>query len=180
MPRRYTNLINKERIINPQSFPIPLKYKIIGPAKDYACRQLAEYKNHHTLLYELKHKFDLDITHEVLEKFEENYAKDIDRYRLHYINELSKVPCFNKRVRLERDEQFYQMSQSLDTNKEKILYGIMANKEAREESSERRDVTQNIQINQFTALSDEEVLEKKRKLESQIKDLIKKEDGSYV
>ena len=106
---------------------------------------------------------------------------EVDEQKEKMLAASAEVPIAMERVRLERDEALYQLSQKLSGDKDKITHGLAVLREAREES--KNAVQPNIfQFNQFNTLSDEELLAKKKQIERKILDIKKVEvtDGALA
>lgn len=160
---------------------IPIQTQLIGNPRTFAKEQLAKMKSYGEIIKELGEKFKITTTESELIRLEKKSTREIQSIRTKYLLDLSAVPIANEVIRLERTEEFFKLSQGLNKDTSKIDYGLKCLKEARQEiKGEGEGLTANIQVNQFTGMSDEELIQKKKKMDSKIMELIKREDGTYA
>ena len=129
----------------------------------------------------LKDIHDVSISKPTLISFSKKMRPQIEDLKSSYLDKsIEQVPIANEYVRLQREELLYKMAQKLSRNTEKIDYGIKVLREAREETDKKQEVATAIQFNQFNQLTDEDLLDKKKKLESRILELSKTKEGEYA
>ena len=134
----------------------------------FICNLFAQYKTAPEVKVLLKEVHEVDLSLSSLNVIRSNNLKFIERHRAKYLNELMDVPIAQEKIRLERDEELYNLALTITDKKDKISTALTCLKEAREETK-RVDHSQSfIQFNQFNQLTDEELLEKKRRLEEKI------------
>jgi diphthamide synthase (EF-2-diphthine--ammonia ligase) len=150
-------------IVNPKS-----KSKGLSERNYFICNLLAQYKTAPEVVKLLKEIHGVELSIASIAAIKSNNLKFIERHRAKYLNELMDVPIAQEKIRLERDEELYNLALTITDKKDKISTAITCLKEAREETK-RVDHSQSfIQFNQFNQLTDEELLEKKRRLEEKI------------
>ena len=134
----------------------------------FICNLFAQYKTAPEVQKLLKEVYGVDLVVQSLLAIKNNNLKFIERHRAKYLNELMDVPIAQEKIRLERDEELYNLALTIVDKKDKISTALTCLKEAREETK-RVDHSQSfIQFNQFNQLTDEELLDKKRRLEEKI------------
>jgi hypothetical protein len=134
----------------------------------FICNLFAQYKTPTEIQALLKEVHNVTMTTQTINKIKNRSLKVIETQRTKYLNDLMSVPIAQEKIRLERDEELYKLSLTIANSKDKIATALNCLKEAREETK-KSDHNQNfIQFNQFNSLTDDELLEKKRRLEEKI------------
>ncbi len=145
-----------------------VKSPILNERNFFICNLAAQYKTSQeiqSLLFEV-HNFNM--TSQTIRKIIDRNLKTVEKLREKYLSDLMTVPIAQEKIRLERDEELYKLALTIENRKERINSALTCIKEAREETK-KSDHSQNfIQFNQFYTLTDDELLEKKRRLEDKI------------
>jgi hypothetical protein len=139
-----------------------------------------QYKTINEINETFRSLYNISLSGRQLIHFKERNAKEISQARNNYLAEARDIPIAIEKVRLERDELLYQLSQTLKDNKDKIHYGLSCIKEAREEAKGQNTSFTFNQYNQTNILSDPELLQKVREAEERVVMLSQKEKEVYV
>ena len=112
-----------------------------------------------------------------LQNIRDEFDKEIQEKRGEFLAKVNEVPIVHEKIRLERVEEMYVLSQKLQSKREKIKAGLDCLRLAREEL-DKTSISLN-QYNQFNFLSDDELMLKKKELEKKFIELQKrgKEDA---
>ncbi len=144
------------------------KSPVLNERNFFICNLYAQYKTATEIQKLLKEVHNFNMTPQTINKIAKKNEKTIERLREKYLNDLMSVPIAQEKIRLERDEELYNLALTIENKKDRVGTALTCLKEAREETK-KVDHSQNfIQFNQFNSLSDEELLEKKRRLEDKI------------
>ena len=155
--------------------------KLQGEAQAFTIALFAQQKTLGEIKKLLKDIHDIDINKITLGLFSKKMKIQIEDLKNSYLEKsIEQVPIANEYVRLQREELLYKVSQKLSRNTERIDYGLKVLREAREETDKKQEVGTAIQFNQFNQLTDEELLDKKKKMESRILELSKTKEGEYA
>jgi hypothetical protein len=136
--------------------------------KIFICNLLAQYKTAPEIQTLLKEIHKVDMGKNTIYKIKEDNGKFIEQQRAKYLANLSDVPIAQEKVRLERDEELYLLSLGIKNPKDRVSTALSCLKEAREETKKVEYQNNFIQFNQFNTLTDDELLEKKRRIEEKI------------
>jgi hypothetical protein len=159
---------------NPQTRRLTIKRgHVPAEIKRYVINLLAQEKGYKTIVKMVKDTHQHDISLGAVINIYKRSTGEIEQQKNTFLTASADVPIALERVRLERDEALYQLSQKVSGTRDKIVLGLNCLKEAREES--KNAVQPNIVFNQFNNLSDAELLAKKKKLEARILDIKKVE-----
>lgn len=134
----------------------------------FICNLFAQYKQGSEVQKLVKEVHKVDLSLPSLWHIKSKHVKLIERLRAKYLNDLIDVPIAQEKVRLERDEELYNLALTIQNPKDRIPAALTCLKEAREETKKVEHGQSFIQFNQFNQLTDEELLDKKRKLEEKI------------
>ncbi len=134
----------------------------------FICNLFSQYKSGKEVKRLLKEVHKVDLTLDSLWQIKGKHLKLIERLRAKYLNDLIDVPIAQEKIRLERDEELYNLALTIENPKDRIPVALTCLKEAREETKKVEHSQSFIQFNQFNQLTDEELLEKKRRLEEKI------------
>lgn len=134
----------------------------------FICNLFAQYKSGEEVKRLVKEIHNVDLTLTSLYIIKSKHLKLVERLRAKYLNDLIDVPIAQEKVRLERDEELYNLALTIENPKDRIPVALTCLKEAREETKKIEHSNNFIQFNQFNQLTDEELLEKKRRLEEKI------------
>ena len=155
--------------------------KLQGEAQAFTIALFAQQKTLSEIKKLLKDIHDVDINKCTLGLFSKKMKTQIEDLKNSYLEKsIEQVPIANEYVRLQREELLYKVSQKLSRNREKIDYGLKVLREAREETDKKQEISTAIQFNQFNQLTDEELLDKKKRMESRILELSKTKEGEYA
>jgi hypothetical protein len=136
--------------------------------KIFICNLLAQYKTAPEIQSLLKEMHNVDMSRNTIYNIRDKNKQFIEQQRAKYLANLSDVPIAQEKVRLERDEELYLLSLGIENPKDRVSTALSCLKEAREETKKVEYQNNFIQFNQFNTLSDEELLEKKRRIEEKI------------
>ncbi len=134
----------------------------------FICNLFSQYKSGKEVQKLVKEVHKVDLGLDSLWGIKNKHPKLIERLRAKYLNDLIDVPIAQEKVRLERDEELYNLALTIENPKDRIPAALTCLKEAREETKKIEHGNNFIQFNQFNQLTDEELLEKKRRLEEKI------------
>ena len=142
--------------------------------KRYVINLLAQSKGYKEIQGLVKTTHEHEISTGAIARVLQTSQGEIEEQKNKFLASSADVPIALERVRLERDEALYQLSQKVTGTRDKVVLGLNCLKEAREES--KNTLPTNVyQFNQFNNLSDAELLAKKKKLEARILDIKKVE-----
>ena len=147
--------------------------KIVGQSESFVCHLAGQMKTLPEIQEQLLKIHKIEIGTQAIRRFIERKKDYVARIRETYLADISDVPIAQEKIRLERDEALYQLSQTLSNVPTRIEKGISCLREAREEL--KGGTYQFNQFNQYNQFTDEQLLEKQKKIESQIIDLSKEE-----
>lgn len=146
-----------------------VKPKTMTDKKFFICNLLAQYKTASEVKELVKEVHNAEISNSVIYSLKKAHPQLIERLRTKYLSDLTSVPIAQEKVRLERDELLYQLSLTIENEPDRVDAALRCLKEAREETKSTTQTQNNfIQFNQFNSLTDDELLEKKRRLEEKI------------
>lgn len=149
---------------------MPIK-KITKRARNFICSLSGQYKSAAEIRQMLAQRYEIDVTIDAIYYVIHANKKTVEKFKQKYMSEALDVPLAIEKVRMERNETLYQLSQTSDelTDKEKITTGLMCLKEARDEmkGSQIGSVTLN-QYNQYNNLTDEQLKQEIKRIESRI------------
>ncbi len=134
----------------------------------FICNLLAQYKTAPEIVKLYKETHNEETTNKFVYSIKKANQEFIEKQRAIYLANLSDVPIAQEKIRLERDEELYKLALTIESPKESIYAALGCLKEAREETKKVESGNNFIQFNQFNTLSDDELLEKKRRLEEKI------------
>lgn len=144
------------------------KSPVLNERNFFICNLAAQYKTATEIQELLKEVHSSSMTSQTINKITNRNLKTVEKLREKYLADLMTVPIAQEKIRLERDEELYKLALTIENRKDRINAALTCIKEAREETK-KSDHNQNfIQFNQFNTLTDEELLEKKRRLEDKI------------
>jgi len=130
--------------------------------KMFICNMLAQYKKPKEIKKLAKKEHGLTLSSQVICGYRNRNKNLINSLRESFLSTIIEVPIAQKRVRLDRTEELYQIAKQVDT-KLKCL------KEAREEVEGKGAANLTFQqFNQYNQLSDEELKDKLREVEEKI------------
>lgn len=144
------------------------KSPVLNERNFFICNLFAQYKTATEIRVLLKEVHNFDMTAQTINKIRDRNLKLIETQRTKYLNDLMSVPIAQEKIRLERDEELYKLSLTIENKKDRIASALTCIKEAREETKKSDHSSNFIQFNQFNTLTDDELLEKKRRLEEKI------------
>lgn len=158
--------------------------RINGPQTQYILNLAASFFKPEDIRIKLLDAFKSDIPLGRIRKLIALKKDYVLEERKRYLADFGNVPIANKKIRLERDENLYQVSQRLADDKDKITLGLSCMKEARAEMEEKKDSIQFNQFNQYNQITDEELIRKKKEIEEKINnriiDLKRKEQDAEI
>ena len=132
------------------------------------CNLLAQYKKPRQIMSILKDEHELDVKTKTITKFQVNEKELIGRLRDRFLSTVAEVPIAQKRIRLERAENLYEISQELE-GKDRVDSGVKVLATAREEVEGKGSSQITLQqFNQYNQLTDEELQDKIKDIESKI------------
>lgn len=134
----------------------------------FICNLFAQYKTAAEVNKLLKEVHNVELNPMTLSVIKNKNLKLVERLRAKYLSEISDVPIAQERIRLERDEELYNLALTIENPKDRIPVALTCLKEAREETKKVEHSQNFIQFNQFNSLTDSELIEKKRRLEEKI------------
>jgi DNA-binding helix-hairpin-helix protein with protein kinase domain len=134
----------------------------------FICNLIAQYKTAPEVQTLLKEVYGVDLSTTSIGIIKRDNLKFVEKRRAKYLSEIQDVPISQERIRLERDEELYNLALTIADKKDKINTALTCLKEAREETKKVEHNNNFIQFNQFNQLTDEELIEKKRRLEDKI------------
>lgn len=157
-------------------------YKLKGDIERYTCNLLAQDKSFKEVQNLLKENQNISVSDVTIRNFAKEKCDEIETIKNSLLAKraVSEIPIANERVRLEREECLYQLSQGLKSNLNKIDFGLKCLREARDETKGSGSYTSNIQFNQFNQLTDAQLLLKKAELEKKIIELSRNKEGEYA
>ncbi len=144
------------------------KSPVLNERNFFICNLAAQYKSASEIQDLLKEVHNFSMTPQTINKITSKNLKTVEKLREKYLADLMTVPIAQEKIRLERDEELYNLALTIENRKDRINSALICIKEAREETKKSEHNQNFIQFNQFNTLTDEELLEKKRKLEDRI------------
>jgi len=156
--------------------------KLTGEVLRFTLKSHAQYKTSREIVDLLKQHFKVSIDHSNICKLvkRKEHQDTIDKYREKFLNQGLDVPIAIEKVRLDRAETLYQLSQTLKSDRDKINDGLRCLKEAREEMKGAAQHINFNQYNQYNQMSDRELQAKLHQIEKDIVDMTKKGDSYAV
>jgi hypothetical protein len=152
---------------------------LVGQKKTFVINMLAQFKTAKETAQLLHEVHGILVSDKTIGAFKQRNELEIATARQRYLSKIDDVPIASEKVRLERDESLYQLSQTLDDPKDKVTTGLQCLQEAREETK-GGSVTFN-QYNQQNVFTDAELLHKIKETEERVVLLSKQEkDGVYA
>ncbi len=148
----------------------------------YAISLLAQRKTLKEVQDELKKNQNINVSIMALSRLYAENKDLIDQEEQKIMAVQCGAPIGIEKVRLERDEALYQLSQQLPPKdiRGKVSLGLACLKEAREETKGSGNSGNTYQFNQFNELSNKELLDKIRKVKLEIVELEKREGEVYA
>jgi len=133
------------------------------------CNLIAQYKKPRQIQSILEEEYGVKLGLKRIRNFYGKEEKLIADLRERYLATVSEVPIAQKKVRLEREEQLYEVADGIEEIKGKIDSKLKCLASAREEIEGRgaQSVTF-AQYNQYNQLSDEELQYKIKEIELKI------------
>ena len=144
------------------------KSPVLNERNFFICNLAAQYKSATEIQSLLKEVHNFSMTPQTINKITNKNLKTVEKLREKYLADLMTVPIAQEKIRLERDEELYKLALTIENRKDRINSALTCIKEAREETKKSEHNQNFIQFNQFNTLTDEELLEKKRRLEDKI------------
>ena len=160
----------------------------LNPKKEaYICEQLVKLKTHREISegWAKLNPEDKPLTNQAINYYIVTRKSKVEDLRNKLIEKTveraMEVPIANEKIRLQRMEDLYHISNTILQKKDKVTSALNCLKEARQEIKGDTASTQNyLQLNQFNELTNEQLLEKKRELEHKFIELSKKGANSYA
>ena len=132
------------------------------------CNLLAQYKKPRQIMSILKDEHELNVKTKTITKFKNSEQELIGKLRDRFLATVAEVPIAQKRIRLERAENLYEISQELE-GKDRVDSGVKVLATAREEVEGKGSSQITLQqFNQYNQLTDEELQDKIKDIESKI------------
>jgi hypothetical protein len=134
----------------------------------FICNLHAQYKKPGEIQKMLLEQFGRKVCLDTIVDYRKTQTELINNLREKWLNSAMDIPIAYKRIRLERAEELYNLSQDLK-GKERILSGLECLKTACNETEGKfAGGISFTQVNQYNNYTDEELLVKKRELEAKI------------
>ena len=144
---------------------------IYGQRATFVCNLAGQLKSPKEISTLIMDKFGRAIGVVAITTFVEKNKDWVGKIREQYLSDISTIPIAQEKIRLERDENLYQLSQTIAKPTDRISSGLACLKEAREEL--KGGHIQYNQYNQYNQFTDAELLEKQKKIEGQIIEISK-------
>ena len=142
--------------------------KLLPDQKMFVCNMLAQYKKTPEIKELAKKEHGITLSTQVICGYRNRNKELINKLRESFLQTIIEVPIAQKRVRLERAEELYDVSQELK-GRDKVLTSLSCLKEAREEVEGKGAGSVTFQqFNQYNQLTDEELKDKLREVEEKI------------
>lgn len=151
--------------------------EIMNEKELFIVQQFAQLKSVSEVRESYNKKFcnDKPLSAHGIRYYKETRAPIIEQLRDKLISKTMVIPIANEKVRLKRTEDLYNVATTILEKKDMVETSLKCLKEAREEIKGESGSVQNfLQLNQYNELTDEQLLEKKRELESKFIELSKK------
>lgn len=134
----------------------------------YICNLLAQYKKPKEIISLIEEEHNLKVSSSSISQYKKENKELIEKLRTNFLSTINDVPIAQKRIRLERTDELYAVSQELKGG-EKVNLSLKCLKEAREEveGAGSSNITFQ-QFNQYNKLSDDELQEKLKEVEEKI------------
>jgi hypothetical protein len=133
------------------------------------CNLIAQYKKPKQIQLLLDEEYGLKVRLNRIREFNDKEQQLISNLRERFLTTISEVPIAQKRVRLDREEQLYEVAGQIKETKDQIDTKLKCLASAREEVEGRG--TQSVtfaQYNQYNQLSDTELQDKLKEIELKI------------
>jgi len=141
---------------------------VVPDAKMYICNLLAQYKKPKEIISLIKEEHNIKVSPSSISQYKKENKELIEKLRTSFLATINDVPIAQKKIRLERADELYTISQELRGG-EKVNLSLKCLKEAREEVEGAGSGSVTFQqFNQYNALSDEELREKLKEVEEKI------------
>lgn len=155
--------------------------KIKGQVKTFVANLIAQYKTAPDIKKLALEIHKVSLTSTDIYAFKSANSGLIEKLREKFLEKTSDIPIAQERIRLEREEELYQLSQKVEKKESKVILGLSCLREAREETKVRSpsEISFN-QYNEFRELSDQDLMLKLQEIRRQVTELVKKEGDVYA
>jgi len=138
------------------------KIFITDDQKMFICNMIAQYKKPREVVELIKDEHDINIDSALVSRYKKDNQKLINKLRETFLSTVVEVPIAQKRVRLERTEELYDIAKSVP-----VKLKCLSSAREEVEGKGAGGVTFQ-QFNQYNQLTDEELQEKIKEIEFKV------------